>query len=158
MYHIDCPPNLNDSEKIFTTSLVKCCVKSGGNYLYKAPDICDSETAKHCLVHRFIGDIERYRSIRHIVILGAPGWEAVTTIRYQKISVKDYFESQGVRVLNMPHFAQNFQQRAIYAMNAAGDEAYFELNPKHKPYRPEAECSATIWVRRRLGLERRSLN
>lgn len=74
---VDCPPNLNESDKILTTSLVKCCVKSGRMYLYKAPDICASEAAKYCLLHRFIGDIESYRTIRYVVILGAPGWAAI---------------------------------------------------------------------------------
>ena len=135
---IACPANLNDSDAIFTTSLVKCCVKSGGSYLYKAPDICASETATYCLLHRFIGDIEHYRTIRHIIILGAPGWEAVTTIKYQGFTVKAYFEAEGLKVLNMPHFAQNYQQRAIYALDPERDNEYFEEHPTHQPYLSEA--------------------
>ena len=135
---VACPPNLNDSDAIFTTSLVKCCVKAGGSYLYKAPDICASETATYCLLHRFIGDIERYRNIRHLIILGAPGWEAVNTIKFQATTVKAYFESQGLKVLNMPHFAQNYQQRAIYALDPERDNEYFDQHPTHRPYLAEA--------------------
>jgi hypothetical protein len=105
--------DLNESDDIFTTSLVKCCLKVDGSYQYAAPDIAASTAASYCLSNRFVSDIERLHSIRHVVIFGKPGWDAVNHLKHQKLSIKPYLESRGIRVLNMPHFAQNYQQRTI---------------------------------------------
>jgi len=52
--------------------------------------------------------------------------------------VKTYLEAQGLKVLNMPHFAQNYQQRAIYKLNPASDDEYLAEHPTHRPYLSEA--------------------
>lgn len=136
---IDCPVDLNESDEIFTTSLVKCCLKVDGSYKYAAPDIAASNAASYCVANRFIRDIERFESIRHIVIFGERGWEAVNFLRHQNLPIKEYFESRRIRVLNMPHFAQNFQQRAIYLLSRSEDERYFRTKPEHRRYWAKAD-------------------
>ncbi len=51
---------------------------------------------------------------------------------------KSWWE-RGIKVLNFPHFAQNFQQRAIFQLRSDEEPKYFELHPKHKPYAPKAQ-------------------
>jgi hypothetical protein len=131
---IECPADLNESDNIFTTSLVKCCLRVDGSYKYAAPDISASKAASYCISNRFISDIKQFESIRHIVIFGSPGWEAVNLLEHQNVPIKQFLENRGIIVLNMPHFAQNFQQRAIYALDPAADESYLLRNPKHLPY------------------------
>lgn len=135
---IDVPADINESNDILTTSLVKCCLKVNGNYKYAAPEISASKAASYCVSNRFIRDIERYNSIRHVVIFGDPGWEAINSITHQNVSIKHYLESRQIRVLNMPHFAQNFQQRAIYVLDPSEDERYFQCKPKHRAYLAKA--------------------
>lgn len=85
---IKTPLDLNESDDIFTTSLVKCCLKVNGKYNYAAPDISASKAASYCLSHRFVGDIESYSTIRHVVIFGEPGWEAVNCVCYQGMPIR----------------------------------------------------------------------
>jgi hypothetical protein len=67
---IECPNDLNDSAQIFTTSLVKCCLKVDGSYNYAAPDIAASRVAMHCVLNRFVRDIDMLSSLTHVVIFG----------------------------------------------------------------------------------------
>jgi hypothetical protein len=124
--------------QIFTTSLVKCCLRVNGSYKYAAPDIAASRAASHCLSNRFLRDIETYDTIRHVVIFGDPGWEAVSVLNHQGMPIKQHLKRRGIAVLNMPHFAQNFQQRAIYVLSPSEDEAHFRNHPTHRPYWPKA--------------------
>ena len=50
------------------------------------------------------------------------------------ISIKRYLECRGITVLNMPHFAQNYQQRAIYVLSPSEDEAHLRSKPSHRSY------------------------
>jgi hypothetical protein len=131
---IDIPADINESDDILTTSLVKCCLKVDGSYKYAAPEISASKAASYCVSNRFIRDIERYNSIRHVVIFGDPGWDAITSIMHKGVPIKTYLESRQIKVLNMPHFAQNFQQRAIYVLDPSEDERYFQKKPKNRAY------------------------
>lgn len=135
---IKCPADLNENNDIFTTSLVKCCLRVDGSYKYAAPEISASETASYCISNRFVRDMEAFDSIRHVVIFGDPGWQAINLIKHRNVTIKTYLENRGIRVLNMPHFAQNFQQRAIYIQTPAADESYLRDNPRHRPYWPKA--------------------
>ena len=122
---IDLNGDLNDSPKIFTTSLVKCCLEVNGSYKYKAPDIVASPEATFCLSNRFIADIEQYPTLKWIVIFGSSGWEAVSLIKHNGMTVRSFLESRGKNVLNYPHFSQNFQQRAIFQLAAREEQNYF---------------------------------
>lgn len=130
--------DLNDSPDILTTSLVKCCLKVNGSYKYKAPDIAAIPEASYCLSNRFVREIESYPSLQWVIILGEPGWEAVNSIRVGHVTVRQHLESRGVRLLNFPHFAQNFQQRAIFRLVPGTEEEYFNRNPSHRAYAPKA--------------------
>lgn len=65
--------DLNESPDIFTTSLVKCCLKVNGSYKYKAPEIAASPEAINCIANRFLADIGRFPSLEWIIIFGEPG-------------------------------------------------------------------------------------
>lgn len=136
--NIDSSGDLNDNDEIFTTSLVKCCLKVDGSYKYKAPEIQYSSEASYCVLNRFLPDIEKYDSITHVVVFGDPGWEALQILSYKGMSLKRYLEERGIAVLNFPHFAQNFQQRKIFALNPTQDERYFRENPHHVGYKDNA--------------------
>jgi hypothetical protein len=135
---VDLRGDLNDNPKIFTTSLVKCCLMVNGSYKYKAPDIVNTPEATTCVSSRFLADIDRYPTLRWVVIFGDPGWEAVTELRIRGRSVLSLLESRNIKVLNFPHFAQNFQQRAIFKLRPEKEPTYFEQNPKHRPYAGKA--------------------
>lgn len=47
-------------------------------------------------------------------------------------SIKQHLEGRGLVVLNLLHFAQSLQQRAIYPVNPRHDEVYFRSTPKHR--------------------------
>jgi hypothetical protein len=151
--NIDCSGDLNDSGDIFTTSLVKCCLKVDGSYKYAAPDIAASRVASYCIQNRFIGDIETLGTLTHVVVFGEPGWQAINLLRKDNQSIKRHLESRGLTVLNLPHFAQNYQQRAIYQLDPTGDEAHFRAKPNHRAYAAKASE-----MRRRMLDELRRLN
>lgn len=131
---IDLDGDLNDNPALFTTSLVKCCLMVDGGYRFKAPDIAKSPEATFCVCNRFVPDIESYPSLRWVVIFGTPGWEAVNLLTVGSRTVRAHLEAQGIEVLNCPHFAQNFQQRAIFGLRPEQEENYFRMNPKHGGY------------------------
>lgn len=135
---IDLTGDLNENPAILTTSLVKCCLKVNGSYKYKAPDIAASPEATYCVANRFLTDIGRFPSLEWIVIFGEPGWDAVTQLKVEGRTILDRLKANGAEILNFPHFAQNFQQRAIFCLNEQDDSQYFEQNPKHVPYAAKA--------------------
>lgn len=136
---VDLHGDLNENPKIFTTSLVKCCLMINESYKYKAPDIAGSPEATTCVSSRFISDIEKYPTLKWVVIFGDPGWEAIMDLRINGRSVLSLLEARGINVLNFPHFAQNFQQRAIFQLRQEEEVKYFEQNLKHRPYAPKAQ-------------------
>ena len=136
---VDLNGDLNDNPKIFTTALVKCCLKVDGSYKYKAPDIAASPEASFCVSNRFISDVEQYPSLKWIVIFGDSGWEAINSIRHNGLTILEYLKSKGLIVLNFPHFSQNFQQRAIFALGSEEEPEYFKNKPTHKVYAPKAQ-------------------
>lgn len=135
--------DLNTNPEIFTTSLVKCCLKVNGSYKYKAPDIAASPEATYCVANRFLKDIERFPSLEWIIIFGDPGWEAVTELKVDGQTIIEKLRSAGAEVLKFPHFAQNYQQRRIFCNPETDDSQYFTTNPKHLPYAPKAKRMRT---------------
>jgi hypothetical protein len=110
-----------------------------GSYKYAAPDIVASKVASYCVMNRFLGDIERLSTLTHVVIFGEPGWQAVNLLKVGSLTIRQHLEDRGLQVLNLPHFAQNFQQRAIYLLDPTEDENHFRENPKHRPYLAKAD-------------------
>ncbi|MCP9773801.1 hypothetical protein KBY66_14475, partial [Synechococcus sp. Tobar12-5m-g] len=66
------------------------------------------------------------------------GWAAVTTLSVDGIPIFDRIKGVGVEVLNFPHFAQNFQQRAIFCLAESEDADYLKQKPKHASYAHKA--------------------
>ena len=143
---LDLSGDLNDNPEIFTTSLVKCCLMVNGSYKYKAPDIAASPEATYCVVNRFLADIAQFPSLDWIVVFGDPGWGAVSTLDVGGKTILEILRETGTGVLNFPHFAQNFQQRAIFCLRENEEQAYFERKPKHRPYAPKARAMRTALV------------
>lgn len=149
--NINLSGDLNDSDDIFTTSLVKCCLKVDGSYKYAAPEISASRAASYCVLNRFVGDVERLSTLTHVVIFGEPGWQAVNLLRKGSLSIKGHLEGLGLTVLNLPHFAQNYQQRKVYQLDPARDAVHFRERPDHRAY----AAKATEMRRRMLDEVRR---
>jgi len=140
---LDLSVDLNDNPEIFTTSLVKCCLMVNGSYKYKAPDIVASPEATFCVTNRFLKEIRQFSTLEWIIIFGEPGWEAVNTLYIDGQSVINLLRETGAEVLNFPHFAQNFQQRAIFCLDEQDVPAYLTNKPKHQPYAKKAEAMRT---------------
>lgn len=137
---LDLTGDLNDNPEIFTTSLVKCCLMVNGSYKYKAPDIAASPEATFCVTNRFWADIRSFPTLQWIIIFGEPGWEAVTTLKVEGQTLLQRLRQTGAEVLNFPHFAQNFQQRAIFCLEEDQEARYLSENPKHVPYASKARA------------------
>jgi hypothetical protein len=135
---IDLEGDLNENPALFTTSLVKCCLMVDGSYKYKAPDIAASPEATFCVTYRFIEDIARFPTLRWVVIFGDAGWQAVKLLKVGRLTIRQHLESQRIVVLNFPHFAQNFQQQAIFMLRPEEEEAYFKARPAYRSYAPAA--------------------
>ncbi len=136
---LDLSGDLNDSPLIFTTSLVKCCIKRNKGYLYKAPDIVLSEFASHCVKTKFYQEITQYSSLKYVIIFGKAGWDAVNQIKIEGRSVRQSLEEKGKILLNLPHFAQNFQQRRLFCLSPEDAAAAILASPGLANYADTAE-------------------
>lgn len=114
------------------TSLVKCCLIFNGSYKYKAPDIAASPEATFCVTNRFWADIKIFPTLQWIIIFGEPGWEAVTTLKVEGQTLLQRLRQTGAEVLNFPHFAQNFQQRAIFGFYPVSADTFEKADTGHK--------------------------
>lgn len=126
--------SINDSPDIFTTSLVKCCMINDGSYKFDAPDIERFLMARRCVTERFIHDVERYRTLTHIAIFGALGWSAINAIQVEGRTIFNLLTGRGIKVLNFPHFAQNYQQRELFKLSPEEDAAAISRKPHLEPY------------------------
>lgn len=131
---LTCEGSINDSPEIFTTSLVKCCMINDGSYKFDAPDIENFLMARRCVTERFIRDVGRYRTLTHMAIFGAPGWSAINCIQVDGTTVFDLLAGLGIKILNFPHFAQNYQQRELFKISPEKDAAVLSRKPHLQPY------------------------
>jgi hypothetical protein len=131
--------DLNDNPAILTTSLVKCCLMVDNSYEYKAPDIAASPEAKFCVCNRFVSDVTKYATLKWIVIFGKAGWDAINLLTIGPRTICQHLEAQKIEVLNFPHFAQNFQQRAIFKLRPEQEESHFKEHPKDRAFAPAAQ-------------------
>src|SRR5258708_11895933 len=137
---VDLSGDLNDNPVILTTSLVKCCLMVAGSYAYKAPDISASPEAKFCVCNRFVADVTKYPTLKWIVIFGKAGWDAINLLTVGPRTICQHLEAQKIEVLNFPHFAQTFQQRAIFKLRPEQEESYFKEHPLDRAYAPAAQA------------------
>lgn len=131
---IDLAGDLNDNPHILTTSIVKCCLMVDEGYKFKAPDIAASPAATHCATKRLVDELLSYRSLKWVVVFGEPGWQALHELRRHGRPLIEVLRDAGLRVLQLPHFAQNFQQREVFACAPAEEAALLGRKPGHRKY------------------------
>ncbi len=147
------PDDLFEGEHVLTTSLAKCCLISNDKrYKYSAPDLVATSRAQYCIEHRFMSEIKsRHETLTHLIIFGQAAEDATSTC-VAGTTVKERLQAMGLRILRLPHFAQNQQQIKIYGLDPSEYDAYFRCNPQNQRYRAKAcqLAKATIAEVRRL--------
>jgi len=97
--------NLNHSEKFLVTSLVKCASLRDGKKPSQSFDPSRFEMTKRCVINRFLLDIlnPNFTNLKLIFIMGKDGWTAINTIKTDNKIIKDYLESKGKILVQIPH-------------------------------------------------------
>ena len=126
--------DLNENPLILTTSVVKCCLMVDEGYRFAAPDIAASPAATRCATARLVAELGAYSTLRWVVIFGKPAWDALHELRLSGQPIIDVLRSRGLSVLQFPHFAQNFQQRALFVCDAAAEGKLLAEKPDHAKY------------------------
>jgi len=142
--------DLNENPEILTTSVVKCCLMVDEGYRFAAPDIAASPAATRCATERLIGELCSYSTLRWVVVFGKPGWDALHELRIDGQSVIEALRAHGLAVVQFPHFAQNFQQRALFACDDAAEAALLAEKPDFAKYAAGA-CSMRDHLLAELG-------
>lgn len=130
--------DLNNSHDILTTSIVKCCLMVDENYKFKAPDIAASQAARHCATTRLVSELRSYPTLRWVVVFGDPGWDALHQLQMGGKSIMATLEEGGLKVVKLPHFAQNFQQRQLYALSDEEAKLVIHRKPDWAKFEPAA--------------------
>lgn len=130
--------DLNDNPSILTTSIVKCCLMVDDGYRFSAPDIAASAAATHCATERFVKDVLSYPTLQWIFVFGEPGWAALNELRSEGRSLMDILRNAGLKVLQLPHFAQNFQQRQLFVCSTSAEADLLEAKPDFAKFAPAA--------------------
>jgi hypothetical protein len=126
--------DLNENPGILTTSVVKCCLMVDDGYRFAAPDIAASPAATRCATERLIGELCSYSTLRWVVVFGKPAWDALHELRIDGRSVMEALRTHGLVVVQFPHFAQNFQQRALFACDVAAEASLLVEKPDYAKY------------------------
>ncbi len=124
--------DLNQSPEILTTSVVKCCLMVDEGYKFAAPDIAASPAASRCATERLVAELRSFPMLRWVVIFGRPAWDTLHELRVGGERIIDVLREHGLVVLQFPHFAQNFQQRALFVSD---DETEAKLQEEKPDYR-----------------------
>jgi hypothetical protein len=139
--------DLNDNPDILTTSVVKCCLMVDEGYKFAAPDIAASAAATRCATERLVGELRSSRTLRWVVIFGKPAWDALHELRIAGDRIIDVLRAHGLVVLQFPHFAQNFQQRVLFACNDAEEKELLDEKPDHAKYAGAARAMRSALLR-----------
>ena len=123
--------DLNDNPEILTTSIVKCCLMVDDGYRFVAPDIAASAAATHCATNRFVDDLLSYPGLEWVFVFGEPGWKALHDLHREGRPLIEILRSAGLKVLQLPHFAQNFQQRALFTCSPTADADLLKEKPDY---------------------------
>lgn len=132
--------DLNDNPDLLTTSIVKCCLMVDDGYRFCAPDIAASPAAALCATQRLVRELTSYPTLKWVLVFGVSAWEALHELRNDGAPVIEVLRRSGLRLLQLPHFAQNFQQRAIYASSPADEPALLAVKPHYVAYAPLARA------------------
>lgn len=130
--------DLNDNDNILTTSVVKCCLMVDENYKFKAPDISASPAARHCATTRLATELRSYPTLGWVMVFGDPGWDALHELQIGSMSIINILRDSGLKVIKLPHFAQNFQQRELYALSDKEAQRVIDEKPEWAKFVPEA--------------------
>ena len=130
--------DLNDNHDILTTSIVKCCLMVDENYKFKAPDIASSPAARHCATTRLVKELSSYPTLKWVVIFGDPGWDALHELQLGNKSIINTLLELGLKVVKLPHFAQNFQQRELYTLSDEQAQRVIAEKPEWAKFAPAA--------------------
>jgi hypothetical protein len=103
-------------------------------YRFAAPDIAASPAATRCATERLVGELCSYPSLRWVVVFGKPAWEALHELRINGERVIDVLRGHELVVIQFPHFAQNFQQRALYVCDEAAQSVLLAEKPDYQKY------------------------
>ena len=126
--------DLNQNPAILTTSVVKCCLMVDEGYRFAAPDIAASPAALRCATVRLVNELRSYATLEWVVVFGGPAWDALHALSYEGQPVISALRSGGMRVLQFPHFAQNFQQRALYCSDNTEEARLLAEKPHFAQY------------------------
>lgn len=132
--------DLNENPLILTTSVVKCCLMVDEGYKFAAPDIAASPSATRCATDRLVAELGAFPSLRWAVIFGKPAWDALHELKISGERVIDVLRARGLTVLQFPHFAQNFQQRALFVCDDAAETKLLADKPDHAKYADAARA------------------
>lgn len=130
--------DLNDDHNILTTSVVKCCLMVDENYKFKAPDIAASPAARHCATTRLVTELRSYPTLKWVVVFGDPGWNALHELQIGGKSIINVLRDSGLKVVKLPHFAQNFQQRELYGLSDEQVQHVVDEKPDWAKFAPAA--------------------
>lgn len=139
--------DLNGNPDVLTTSVVKCCLMVDDGYRFAAPDIAASPAANHCATERLVGELRAYPTLRWVVIFGKPAWEAMHELQIEGKSVIGLLRDHGMAVIQFPHFAQNFQQRALFTCTHEQEAKLLGDKPDYAKYADAAIRMRSIVLR-----------
>lgn len=146
--------DLNENPAILTTSVVKCCLMVDDGYRFAAPDIAASPAANRCATERLVGELRAYPSLRWVVVFGKPAWDAMHELRFEGKPVIDRLRDHGLTVVQFPHFAQNFQQRALFACSYDQEAELLRAKPEYAKYAEGARSMRALLLRAMEGSRR----
>lgn len=143
--------DLNDNPAILTTSVVKCCLMVDDGYRFAAPDIAASPVANRCATERLVGELRAYPTLRWVVVFGKPAWDAMHELRFEGKPVIDQLRDHGLTVVQFPHFAQNFQQRALFACSHHQEAELLRAKPEYAKYAEGARSMRALLLQAMEG-------
>jgi hypothetical protein len=146
--------DLNGNPGILTTSVVKCCLMVDDGYRFAAPDIAASPAANRCATERLVGELSAYPTLRWVVVFGKPAWEAMHELQFKGKPVIGLLRDHGLTVVQFPHFAQNFQQRALFNCTSEREAELLRDKPDYAKYADAARRMRSILLRE-LGEHRK---
>jgi len=142
--------DLNQNPAILTTSVVKCCLMVDEGYRFAAPDIVASPAALRCATERLVKELRGYPTLEWVVVFGQPAWDALHALSFEGQPVISALRRAGMRVVQLPHFKQNFQQRALYVSDSV-EEAKLLAEKSHFAQYAEAPRSMRAAVLHELA-------
>ena len=77
-------------------------------------------------------------SLKWVVIFGDPGWDALQELQIGKKSIINTLLDLGLKVVKLPHFAQNFQQRELYTLSDEQAQRVIDQKPEWAKFAPAA--------------------